>query len=137
MVEGRIIQRMMIELECASCGNDEAVLQTGADIYPGRSDLKDGFYWQCTVCDGYVGCHKPGIQPLGLPGDQLTRIARMKAHQEFDKLWLRKGGMKRNDAYAWLALALGISRSECHISRMNAAKAWDVHRVAKQFNPPD
>jgi len=47
-------------------------------------------------------------------------LAQMKAwgHQRFDRLWL-EGWMTREEAYVWLASALGVSESDVHFSMLD------------------
>lgn len=51
------------------------------------------------------------------PGSELAR-ARIELHNAFDALW-QFGGMRRGDAYAWLALELGWPRPRAHIGEMD------------------
>lgn len=45
-----------------------------------------------------------------------VKLARIRAHEEFDKLW-KRGYMSRGKAYAWLARELG--RDEVHMAWMD------------------
>lgn len=43
---------------CCNCKEEvDAVLVTGAGIYPHRPDLKALPFWQCKACNAFVGCH--------------------------------------------------------------------------------
>lgn len=97
---------------CPYCG--AAAVWRDSSIVYGRSY---GPIWICSnypKCDAYVGCHGGTKTPLGRLANAELREKKKQAHAAFDRLW--KGGqMPRNDAYAWLANALGISRADCHI----------------------
>ncbi len=118
-------------VECHECEN-LAVLVTGADVYPHRSDLHHKSFWKC-ACGAYVGCHPGTTIPLGSPCGPTTRTMRAKAHAAFDPLWKTKAdrdGVSKTKArgagYKWLAGELGIEPSACHIGMMDVHTA---HRV--------
>ena len=108
-------------LKCPYCGRP-AALVTGSAIYPHRPDLLHLKFWRCAPCDAYVGTHKPnkrlglkGTEPLGRLANAELRKAKIAAHAAFDPIW-KSGSMSRQQAYAWLAGALGISSmSNTHI----------------------
>ncbi|MFT3955769.1 MAG: zinc-finger-containing protein [Piscinibacter sp.] len=104
---------------CNYCGK-RAGLFTGKDVYPHREDLHERRFWVCWPCNAWVGCHKAGdgTEPLGMLADEPLRNARSAAHNAFDPLW-QNGEMSREDAYAWLADAMGISALKCHIGWMD------------------
>lgn len=115
-------------MRCDYCHRD-AELVTGAAIYPHRPDLFAKYFWRCEPCGAHVGCHpkaKPsgkgglgdGTQPLGRLANAELRRAKSAAHAAFDPLW-RSREMKRGDAYAWLADAIGMSGANCHIGMMD------------------
>jgi hypothetical protein len=117
---------------CTKCDGDN-VLVGGAEIYPGRADLFDKFFWLCRGCWLYVGCHPSvkqvdedgrerwtggGGRPLGDVADDALRALRTRAHQLFDPIW-KEGGKTRADAYAWLAEKFGLDAREAHIAMLN------------------
>jgi hypothetical protein len=51
--------------------------------------------------------------------------ARRTAHEVFDVLWQNEG-MGRSQAYAMLALVMGMTREDCHMSLMDQATAERV-----------
>lgn len=65
-------------------------------------------YYRCSEgnCEGVIGAYPDGT-PVGTPANKATRQARILAHDAFDSLW-RTGGMRRSDAYAWLAQTTGV-----------------------------
>lgn len=125
-------QRIEKPLPCAECGEQNAELVTGKNIYPHRPDLHAKGFWLC-ACGAYCGCHPGTSIPLGAPAGPLTRRARNAAHDAFDPLWKAKAlrdnlpnHVARGAAYLWLAAELGIDVKACHISHMNAADAMRV-----------
>ncbi len=114
----------MTTVICPYCGGN-ALLVTGAVIYPHRKDLAAKRFYQCAPCDAYVGCHPSG-QPLGRLANMELRQAKMSAHAAFDPLWKPVGGSRaRSRAYRKLAQLLGIPPSDCHIG------AFDVHQCRR------
>lgn len=110
--------------DCPYCG--EASKLVGGDvIYPHRPDLYDKKFYQCSPCGAYVGCHKGTEKPLGRLANAELRRAKMAAHGAFDPIW-RNGGMKRSNAYAWLAQQLGLSEEECHIGMFDVDRCKQV-----------
>jgi hypothetical protein len=119
------------DLLCPYC-NDNALLVTGKEIYPHRTDLYNKEFWQCKKCDAYVGCHPNTSKPLGRLANAELRQAKMKAHRAFDPLW-KKGEMKRTEAYQWLADKLEIKVSDCHIGMFNIDMCKDVIYYSNQL----
>lgn len=131
---------------CGCCEDGGSVdIAQGQAIYPSRPDLwshPDGterWWWLCSSCRGYVGCHKDTLKPLGTPADKATRRAREAAHAVFDPLWQKRqrlSGLTRSVArgrgYKWLADQLGIDRKRCHIGEMNAEMAMQVVAICKK-----
>lgn len=106
-------------ISCNYC-EKPAELHWGEAVYPHRKELHKKKFWVCWGCDAWVGCHEreDGAEPLGTLAKEDLRDARIKAHDAFDSLW-RHGEMSREEAYSWLAQALGIPPFKCHISRMD------------------
>lgn len=136
----RTVSGTVVPPDCPYCGN-AAKLAKGNDIYPHRQDLRGHNFWQCAPCDAYVGCHKPGthhhnevtgervvhtgFEPLGRLADAELRRAKQQAHAAFDPLWQSRG-MSRTKAYTWLAGALGVPVSQCHIGMFDVAQCRRV-----------
>ena len=114
-------------VKCPYCGS-LAELMTGGEVYPGRGDLKDKFFYRCSPCDAHVGCHPGGKNPLGQLANCELRGARVVAHAAFDPIW-KMGGGNRSEAYAWLAKSLGIPKSGCHIAKMDVAMCKRVTQI--------
>lgn len=123
----------MPDVKCPYCGG-KAVLRDSAIIYHGKSY---GNAWICENyprCDAYVGCHKRGDAPLGRLANAELRKAKKLAHWAFDPLWRRHGQRARSVAYKWLAKALGIPESECHIEMFDVAMCERVAEVSARHH---
>ena len=93
---------------CADCGSE-------MDLRNSRY----GKFYGCRrypECKGTHGAHPDG-KPLGVPANAATKLARIAAHAAFDELW-KSGRMKRGQAYARLAQAMG--QQEVHMGSMSA-----------------
>lgn len=108
--------------DCPDCGRPAVFQPISAHLYSGQDW---GPVYECVPCNAWVGCHKNGKQPLGIPANQATRELRKRAHAVFDPLWAAKmhrdgcgKSAARSAAYKWLAGHLGIPARECHISWM-------------------
>ena len=115
---------------CPYCASP-ALLVTGADIYKRRPDLAALKFWRCEPCGAYVGCHRYGVgygdgtRPLGRLANAELRIAKKTAHAVFDPIW-KDGMMKRREAYAWLADAIGTPIDQTHIGEFDVGLCNDV-----------
>jgi hypothetical protein len=86
----------------------------GTTIYPHRKDLAKVAFFLCRPCDAYVGTHHKTGRPLGTLANAELRAARKRAHAAFDPSW-KQTVLSRSDAYAVLAVKLGIDYDVCHI----------------------
>lgn len=103
-------------VNCDYC-QQPALLVGGDVIYPHRSDLAHRKFYVCISCDARVGCHPGTERALGRLANAELRQAKQEAHAAFDPLW-KSNGMKRKEAYAWLAKQLGVERvhiGECDV----------------------
>ena len=95
---------------CCGCGCDvEAVLVTGAEIYPHRKDLAELPFWRCPTCQNYVGCHHKTAdrtRPLGNIPTQELRDIRQRIHRILDPLW-ETGMWQRTTLYSHLSKLIG------------------------------
>ena len=115
---------------CPYCGGP-VVHRTGADIYPHRPDLHRGHYWACGSCDARVGCHPGTALPLGRLADRRLRRLRMRAHQEFDKIW-KFGRTTRPEAYIWLRRFLCLRKDDAHIGMFDEATCLKLLRACRE-----
>ena len=118
--------------KCMHCGK-EGEPRSGRIIHPRRPDLHRNQFFACPTCpDVYVGCHSNG-RPLGrVMVNKPTRTARIKAHEEFDRLWHFGIYASRRDAYTALAGFLGVSLELAHIGELNEDQALSVAAWAKR-----
>ncbi len=94
------------DLVCADCGSSMKIQEAAY-----------GLFYACVrrpECSGALGAHSDG-RPKGVPGNAVTRQARIRAHYVFDQIW--KDRLKtRSAAYKWLRQALGTERTQGHIA---------------------
>lgn len=118
-------------MNCDYCGK-KAILVTGKEIYPHRTDLFSKKFWNCSPCKAFVGCHGKTNMPLGRLANALLRKAKMNAHEGFDPIW--KDKLKtRSEAYSWLAKELQIKSEKCHIGMFDVIMCQRVVRVCENF----
>lgn len=101
------------KLRCPECSDGWLVLR----------DSRFGLFYGCSnypECTASCGAHSNG-EPLGIPGDKETRQARIKAHEEFDKLW-KTGETSRHAAYRILQKLMDMTPEEAHIGRFSKAQ---------------
>lgn len=84
-----------------------------------------GLFYGCSrwpQCDATHGAHPSG-EPLGIPADAETKRWRIRAHEEFDKLWKGEGApLTRSAAYRWMIVNLALSAEEAHIGRFSVVQ---------------
>lgn len=101
----------------------EAKQITGKEIYPHRIDLYSLKFYQCPICNNYVGTHKNSGLPLGsIPTPELKK-ARMAIHRLIDPLWKTKK-ISRGKLYAIISEKLG---KPYHSAELNNFE--DVNKV--------
>lgn len=116
-------------LACPYCAQPAELMLSSAPLYRG---IDYGPVWICRPCQAWVGCHPETTNPLGRLANAALRRAKMAAHAAFDPLF-KSGRMKRGEAYAWLAKALGIEKTACHIGMMDEAQCIKVKAVCDQW----
>lgn len=116
-------------VNCDYC-QQPARLVSGDIIYPHRPDLAHKKFYSCVPCDARVGCHPGTEKPLGRLANAELRQAKQDAHAAFDPLW-QSNGMKRKEAYAWLAKQLGLEVKKTHIGWFNVEACHRVVEVCK------
>ncbi len=113
------------EVYCPYCGN-KAEYVDSAEIY-GKSY---GMVYLCRPCDAYVGVHDGTDTPLGRLANRDLRRWRNRAHAAFDPLWQRgRYRRRRNDAYAWLAGKMGLTKEETHIAMFDVEQCKQVIQI--------
>jgi ssDNA-binding Zn-finger/Zn-ribbon topoisomerase 1 len=87
--------------------------------------------WKETKCCGAVGCHPGTNIPLGMPAKKEVRQLRIKAHKEFDELWMTCR-MTRRAAYKWMQEKLGIPKAEAHIGQFNGEQCQKLIQLVAE-----
>ena len=94
-------------------------------------------FWGCPnypACTISVGAHQKDGSPMGTPACAEVREWRIKAHDEFDKLW-KEGGLTRDEAYRWLTKAMKIKTGIAHIGEFDVTQCRKVIGLCK-LTPP-
>lgn len=122
------MKKQIAKVFCPYCGN-HALLVDSSRIYK----QSYGMMWLCEPCDAYTGVHKssPRFAPLGTLAKYELRELRKQVHAIFDPLW-KKGKMTRNEAYAWLANRLGITKDVCHVAMFDEARCKQALLILKE-----
>lgn len=113
------------DVYCPYCGKKAEYVDT-IEIY-GKSY---GMAYLCRPCDAYVGVHDGTDTPLGQLANRELRRWRNRAHAAFDPLW-QQGPYRhrRNDAYAWLAGKMGLTKEETHIAMFDVEQCKQVIQI--------
>lgn len=123
------VDEKAIAVICGYCGG-VAELADSAEVYWGHSY---GYIYLCRPCGAWVGCHPNTMQPLGTLANAELRQWRNHAHASFDVLWRGpRAKMKRQEAYAWLAEKLNLTKEECHIGLFTIEQCKRVVQVCIQ-----
>jgi hypothetical protein len=99
-----------MKIYCCECRwTVEAVLTSGAKVYPYRKDLSEIPFWECPTCENFVGCHyktKDPTRPLGtIPSPEIKDVRKL-IHKNLDPLWKDKL-ISRSKLYKKLSDHLG------------------------------
>ncbi len=89
-----------------------------------------GMIYLCLNCDAYVGVHRGTDRPKGRLANRELRYWKKAAHAAFDPLW-QSGGMKRKEAYRWLASQMGLSPEETHIGMFDVQECKTVINICQ------
>ena len=118
---------MKIPTICDYCGG-KVIFTDSAIVYHGKSY---GNIYYCTNCGAYVGVHDGTKKPLGTLANAALRSKRQEAHNAFDPLW-RKRGLKRSEAYHWLAKRMKLPDYRTHIARFTMAQCQEVIEICNE-----
>lgn len=114
------------EVWCPDCPGKRMVLRAS----------RYGLYYCCETfpkCSNKHGAHPDGA-PLGTPAPKEVRLARIRAHDTFDRLW--KGPpryMSRREAYGWMQKTLGLSKDAAHIAMFGIAECERLIAAVAQY----
>ncbi|WP_347558537.1 zinc-finger-containing protein [Robbsia sp. KACC 23696] len=117
----RVKDPLPVPAKCPNCSGRVELVENRA-IY-GKPYGRWPYAYLCAnrTCDSYVGIHPRTDIPLGTLANKATRAARKRAKGAFAPLW-ESGEMTQDDAYAWLAGALGITPvGHCHVAWFDVA----------------
>lgn len=129
---------------CTYCGN-KAQLRKGALMpFSSTPTTENKYYWICSPCNEWVGCHKNSGRPLGTPAKENLRILRAQVRKLFDS-YQQKTNISRNEANRWLSRKLNCRIHECHIGYFNESMCnraseiliTEINKFAKNTYPPD
>ena len=122
----------MIDLqptECNLCGGD-VIFTSNAKVY--GKEYGSGKCYLCSNCGAYVGTHGPRpTEALGLLADKEMRMAKMRCHDLFDKLWRDK--RERTSLYYRLSKEMGIPAKECHFGHMDLQQLEWAYSIVKRW----
>jgi hypothetical protein len=114
----------------ARCSCGRSTRKTfGTEIYPHRRDLAQKQYYIC-FCGNYTGCHQGTWIPLGIPADASTRMARVEAHEAFNRLYIN-GLCTKTDAYTWLAEHFKLPKRRAHIGHFDIDMCREVIKFSR------
>jgi len=102
---------------CPYCGSS-VHLRSADGIY--KDNSRGVMLYVCARypdCDAYVRVQKNTTLPVGTLANGALRALRLKAHEQFNKLYL-SGRMSKHEAYAWLAALLQVPYSQAHIGHL-------------------
>lgn len=119
---------MAYKVQCPYC-LQRAKLTTSKEVYPNHGNHYPGFFYLCSPCDAYVGCHPGTSRPLGSPANYRLRQLRSQAHRVFDEIWRGRRGYSRGKAYRWLAKQFDVE--DIHIGESNEDQCLRIIEVAK------
>jgi hypothetical protein len=128
----RVKDPLPIPTKCPNCAGRVELVENRA-IY-GKPYGRWPYAYLCTnrECDSYVGIHPRTDIPLGTLGNKATRAARKRAKTLFMVLW-ESGEMTQDEAYAWLADALGITPvGHCHVAWFDIPMCERVVKVLSE-----
>lgn len=129
--EKRVVDKFPIPKECHYC-DGSVELVNNSKIYNGVSYGDWPYVYVCTECGASVGTHKNTHLPLGTLADKHTRDARILAKDSFNPLWISMG-LKRMEAYQWLADEMSIPLSECHIGLFDVSQCLQTVQLCEKF----
>ena len=121
----------LFEMMCPDCGANMRLRQS-----------KFGLFYGCEAypaCKGSHGAYPDG-RPRGIPGNKVTRDARILAHRTFDKLWddsaTGYSKMTRAAAYRWMQRVMGVTKELAHIGMFNIPMCTKLIILVNQSRPP-
>lgn len=121
------------DVHCPECSSLMVLRRTTKFLW---NNGEGRLFYGCSrfpACKGIHGAHPDG-RPLGIPGNAETKLARSKAHAQFDAV-IAGRGWRRRGAYLWLGRKLGIAedriQEDCHIAMFDVATCAKVEVICK------
>lgn len=108
---------------CDYCGQT-AQFVNSSEVYR----VSYGMIYYCPACQAWVGVHKGTDKPLGRLANARLRELKKSAHKAFDPLW-KRGAMKRDQAYIWLAQQMAIPFDQAHIGLFDIAECQKAIKI--------
>ena len=112
---------------CQYCGG-KVIFTDSSVIYGGKSY---GNIYLCTNCNASVGVHDGSRKPLGTLANSALKLKRRETHVVFDGWW-KSHGLKRADAYQWLAKQMRLPVYQTHIGQFDMAQCEQVLQIVYQ-----
>ncbi len=115
------------ELVCPECG---AAMRL--------RDSRYGKFYGCVrfpACRATHGAHQTG-KPLGIPVNKETRELRIRAHEMFDLLWMKKI-MVRQEAYRWMQKKMKLTKEKAHIGCFDKQQCEQLMNLLGTINWED
>lgn len=114
------------DLKCGDCGATMSLRRVKKNPFYGCS--------RYPACEGKHGARADG-SPKGIPGSKADRLARIRAHAVFDRIWKENLVRRRSDAYNWLRRVMGLTHSTGNISHLNEAQCEKLIELCYQEHP--
>jgi hypothetical protein len=117
---------------CCNCESEtKCNLINGKQAYPHRDDIL-GYFWRCTQCGQFVGCHGLSTKPLGVIPTHEIKRARSELHKIIDPLW-QNGKISRSDLYSKISEHLNFEYHTAELRTIEECrKVW---RFVKKLEP--
>lgn len=123
------------DVKCPECGA-KMVLRSSPRFQYKNGD--DRLFYGCSrfpECKGTHGADPTG-KPFGVPGDTVTKHARIAAHAAFDELWKPMGArLTRSEAYLWMQSKMGLTAAEAHIGSFTVEQCEALMAHVKDYKP--
>lgn len=129
------VEKMVSKAELRAKEHDVTCGECGSPMRLRYTKKYERLFYGCSRfpdCTGTHGAHPDG-KPFGVPANQETKSARIRAHAAFDQLWKEKDSpMKRAQAYAWMRSELGfqhigeLTKQECEMLCARVLTEFDI-----------
>lgn len=99
-------------------------------------DRPHGLAWVCWPCEAWAAVHNnsPTNKPTSRLAKRELHAAKAQAAGVFNLLY-KTWGVKRSDAYSWLAEKMGISSGDCDFAKFDLNECRKADSVARKYIP--